>query len=308
MPNHTVDTVLDLIASLTHIDYLMGVVTCIVCLKAYLVTNKIWIRRYNEDVIKSVSCTSLLIGLVPLTVFLIDNVMKKQLLMTVLLGSVIMSTSIVILIGTGLWSKVRKKGHVFLLLKDALLHEKNEIGRLAKVMLADNQEKTVLQILNHVAHIDDDLNKEEVMLIEEFKAYWNLDKGIETHMDHDNRFEEIIRLFKQYVQSAPSPTQVYQLIDMIKMVIDADLTVHESEEAILNEMELLANRLLYKKDIPLYELIKVTPKNELSDDITGGVFDVVARYHTLEYAQKVRDRYKEEGRHYDIALVEAPSN
>ena len=113
----------------------------------YLTLNKLWSRKHEPQVVESISPMSKLVGLVPVTVFAIDGVMRQLWVVAIVNGLWIMARTVQLLIGIGLWEAGRRRISLWVMLRRALSQERSELGDLLKALVRPTGARQIVDIL-----------------------------------------------------------------------------------------------------------------------------------------------------------------
>jgi hypothetical protein len=107
-----------------------------VVFEIYLTLNKLWSRKHDPRVVESISVMSKLVGLVPVTMFVLDAGIRREWSAASLDGLFwIFALVVELLIGMGLWVAGQRRRSLWTLLRRALALERSEMGDLLKALV-----------------------------------------------------------------------------------------------------------------------------------------------------------------------------
>ncbi|MFT5136677.1 MAG: hypothetical protein ACI9XU_001930 [Arenicella sp.] len=283
-------------------------------ISAYLQLNKIWKRKHKEDVANSISLAGHVMTIVPGTIFALNYLLASQWqgflnsLIWICWGSTMM------LIGSGMWVQGRRKESIWVNIKRALRIERSEIGTLAMVLFRPASADLVLKILTQFAWIDNELDQREKDYIQSFADSWNLKidwSKIQQPSAEGALHENMVathNMVKTYLETSPPRDQVRELADVLKSLVEIDDEVTEEESVILTEV--LAILAGYGGDEASEESFSVVivPRNREQGlilktllpgsnevEIAGGFGHLVGSYRSPAYANRMCERYREQG-------------
>jgi hypothetical protein len=294
------------------IQFLAAASLLLAAIQIYLTLNKLWKRKHEPAVADSISIMGEFVGLLPLLFLTMNFTLQGQWEGTVDGVLWLGAGGVSIAIGTGMWVEGRRGKGFFTLLREALALERGEVGDLANRFFHPAGARSILQILAHVALIDDHLDERERNFIQSFVDAWGIDFSPEAFRqghpgDHLN-YRALRSDVEAYLSTSPPPAQVQQLSDVVNALINVDEEVSEEEALVLGELEGMWNAYLTAEaDTPLFG-VAVVPQSPdqdraISDIIPnvgktpaeGGEAYVVGRYHSERYAEVMGRQFRDLG-------------
>ena len=220
--------------------------------------------------------------------------------------------SVSIPIGTGRWVEGRRGRGFLTLLREALALERGEVGDMAKRFFHPAGARRILQILGHVALIDDHLDERERSFIQSFVDAWGIDFSPEAlrrslptgHVNYRALRSDV----EAYLGTSPPPAQVQQLSDVVNALVHVDDEVSEEEALILGELEGMWSAYLNADAKVPYFGVAVVPQSPDQDraisevipnvgkaPVEGGEAYVVGGYHSERYAEVMGRQFRDLG-------------
>ncbi|MBT3208158.1 MAG: hypothetical protein HN704_04595 [Bacteroidetes bacterium] len=281
-------------------------------LEAYLTLNKIWKRKHERVVADSISILGKFIGIIPVVFLLfyffsnadVPGFLNRLIVFILLLFHVI--------IGTGWWVTGERTKGIWKLVKRSLKIERKEVTVLAKSFFRPSGAEKILNILGQTAMIDGVLDKKEAEFIQSFAAEWNIDFSIDQieidyHESVGNHYVNLRHSMENYLSISPPKSQVSQLADVLKLLVNVDNNVSEEEQLILDELNgLIANYVNDDLTCCRY-FVAIVPQNNkqeeeipnlLSDQIftkkqvAGGYAFLSEAFFSQQYAEIVVEQYR----------------
>lgn len=290
--------------------YLAIIAGIMTFLQIYFMLNKLWSRKHERVVAESISISAMFISIVINSLFVFNNIiygdypqMAANLMW--ITGSVITAT-----IGVGFWVAGSRRKGFLVLLKQALKLEREEATDLARAFFKPSGAEIIIDILGQVAMIDDDLDKREIEFIDSFAEVW----GLKIDWDYvQNSFgsksgvgyHDLRKSMTDYLETSPPENQVSQLVDVLKMLVNADDQVTPEEELMLDELTgIIASYLSGESDSPIYK-VAVVPQNTEQEsaietiikdlhktEIAGGYAYLSEPFFSERYAEVVCEKYR----------------
>ncbi len=279
--------------------------------QVYLQTNKIWKRKHERVVAESQSIAGLSLLILNCLIWLISYILKNDIESIIDTSLIIAQALVFLLVGTGLWVRGQRRMGFWKLVKQALKIEKKEANYLLKRFFKPQNAEIIIDILHHLAMIDEEMDEREKKLIEFFASEWNIPYSAETknkerkQREKQNKFVELRNKLLDYLQRDPPIEQVAQLKDLINEMILADEKITSEEKLISGELLGIIDSYLKqaeRKDV--YQVI-IVPQNpnqeqrirELLPDSEiihsfGGVVFSVGSFYSREFAEMVCQRFR----------------
>lgn len=301
------------------ISFVQGLVAIGVVIAAvgdYLIINKLWKRKEVKDVAESISIWAALLALltsIPLFVQLafIDGTALPAAKTAIS----IVTASILIVLGTGLWvPELRDQGFGRLFLR-ALKLERREAAHLLKTLIRPKGADRILEILERLAAVDRELNPQEVELIAEFARQWKIDPPeLAPGRTGDGNLLGIRPCVVEYLDLRPPKEEASQLLDLLGLFVQVDAEVSEEEELVLEEATGLVRSYVVGNDAerPGYEVL-IVPQSDAQFEaarnllpgvepktVRGGKVISVGRFFSSRYADAVCEKY------IDLGLFTTP--
>ena len=299
------------------LEFLIFASVGIALVRTYLSINKIWIRKHDEEVAKSISVFATLLGLLAngpffISYAFIEHDYKSALNMALALTLL----GFLLLVGAGVWVPT-PAGHVsfWTKFKRAVKLEKNEAGDLVKAFIMPRGADLILKILARVATIDRHVDEKEIDFIQAFAKSWNLDfDPAKVHAmipegdGHTANYIELRKLVVSYVKLSPPAEQAAHLRDVIASLARIDDEVSEEETIVMEEIngvldsyaESGARMVTYDVVIAPQsddqkEAIRILAPDAVESRLGGGVGFVVGEYYSEKIARMVCDKYRSLG-------------
>jgi hypothetical protein len=286
----------------------------IALVSSYLQLNKIWSRKHKEEVANSISIVGHVMTIIPGMIFGLNFLVVAH--WQGFINSVIwiLWGSTMILIGSGLWVQNRRRKGFWSNIKRALRLEREEFGTLALALFRPASADLVLQILVQLAWVDDNLDPREREYIQSFADSWNIEidwAEIHNRDESDRLHANLARTHKQislYLETSPPNDQVGELADVLKILAEIDEHISEQEEIILDEALAMLSNYSSAEDVYKNYSVVIAPRNNEqtsalkallpnSDEVSvaGGSGYVVGSFCSIRYANKMCERYRQEG-------------
>ncbi|MBV1911198.1 MAG: hypothetical protein KUG78_18020 [Kangiellaceae bacterium] len=285
-------------------------------LTTYLTLNKLWSRKSDENVAKSVSVFASILGILSTIPFLIkygwiDAEYKGAI--KALVG--IIAGSVFLLIGSGFWVRDKQKPlSLWTKLKRAIKLETNEAGDLVKALIKPTGADKMLEILKQLALIDNKVSEKEFEFIEIFAKTWYIpfqrcdltnNENQNTEQSLDSNYLELRNSVIKYIDISPPTAQATHLRDVLNALANADKMISDEEKFILAEVNsMLADYSSNSTQLKEYQVL-VAPQDEDQVDmlknllpelvissVSGGKGYLVGSFFSLDFAKMVCKKYR----------------
>ncbi|HSM37125.1 MAG TPA: hypothetical protein VK837_12055 [Longimicrobiales bacterium] len=280
--------------------------------QVYLTLNKLWTRKHEQVVAESISIAGEAVGLVPLVLLSLTFAIEGQwlgLFDAALWGT---SAAVTIAIGAGVWVEGRRKRPFLSLVRDALKLERREVGHLARSLLLPSNAEEILEVLVHLALVDQRLDARERAFIEHFAEAWRLDFSWERiRHDPDEQHGDYLVLQQKvaaHLATSPSDAQVRQLSDIVRALVEVDDEVSPEEALVVAEVEGMLEAYLSGEREERPYTVALVPQSPDQDraittvlpgvektELQGGHAFLAGGYHSRDFAELVGDRYRDLG-------------
>lgn len=281
-------------------------------LTTYLTLNKIWSRKSDANVAKSVSVFASILGILSTVPFLIkygflDAEYKGafKALVSIVTGMVFL------LIGSGFWVRNRDKPEsLWVKFKRAMKLERHEAGDLVKALLIPTGADKMLKILIQLAQIDQRIDDKEFQFIETFAASWNIpfsrnDLIAKKHQSQDTSYIELRHSVADYLNLSPPIEQSTHLRDVLNALAKSDRTISEQEQFILDEINSMLEAYKVQKGFQAKFQVVIAPQNSDQEDFlksllpelvisesAGGRGYLVGNFYSMRFAKMVCIKYR----------------
>ncbi len=292
------------------IAYFVTLGVFIEAMRCYLLVNKLWLRKHEKIVAESVSMVAWLLSLIVNGLFfakfaIIDN----DRAMALCFGTYLLTAIIVIAIGSGVWVGGNRGNSFVALIINALKLERSESVEIFKTLLKPKGATQLLTILHQTAAIDKNIATQEIGVIKQFVAHWNLESSyLELQQSVDASSVTLDNLrdsIKKYLDMKPPRDQAAELVDVLKFTIEADKKVAKEEALILAEATGMINHYVNESNsrLPGYEILLVPQDKDQIDrirdilagaepvDRRGGIAFVAGEFHSEEFAEEICNKY-----------------
>lgn len=290
------------------IESLAVAALAIAAVQAYLVLNKLWIRKHEPAVAESVSIMGETLGLVPLTVLSLNYAMDgywagmADALIWIVAGAV------TITIGTGRWVENKHRRGFWSLVREALRLERDEVGDLARSFFRPSAARQVLEILGQVALLDRELDPRERAFVESFARSWGIDfrwDELEVGPGDPADMVRLRRSVERYLATSPPHAQVSQLADTLASLVRVDRVTTDEEELMLEELQGMLRSFAGERGESADWTVAVVPQDPAQDralaallpelakrPLEGGLAYPVGPFFSSRYANVVADQYR----------------
>ena len=282
----------------------------IALVKAYLVANKIWIRKHERVVAESVSVAAAVLGLLTAVPFLVKQVLARDVSSAINILTGLVMSCFFLSVGIGLWVRGSGQEGFWRLLLKSLRLESQEASDLARAFLRPAGSREILEILSHLAMVDRSLHPEEEKFIRSFADAWRLAWSPDpvepggAAAGGPRRLEVVREATERYLDVDPPTEQAVQLRDVIHALVSVDEEVTEAERTIVAELEQMLDAYVEGDTRPHHEVLVVPQSPEQIDAIRsllsepdpavrcGGRAFVVDSFYTEPYAEAICDSYR----------------
>ncbi len=287
------------------LEYLAMASLALSAVQAYLIVNKVWRRKHERAVSESQSIVSNLLGLFTGFPWVLKYVLDGEIKSALVSGIWFLLTVFFTLVAIGFWVPATHKEGLWTKVRRALQLERTEAAALAKAFFRPTGGTLILRILQQVAAIDDEIDQRERQFIEDFARSWGIDFDPTAATAGGLRFTELHRAVQDYLAIAPPHAQVAQLTGVLESLVKIDDAVSEEEALIMKEvLQMLGAYVAGDAAIPAHHVILV-PQNAAQDEsirslvatarpisYRGGTAYLAGTYHSTDFANVVRDRYR----------------
>jgi hypothetical protein len=297
------DTFVSVLRTLTAASLLLAVA------QVYLTLNKLWTRKHEQVVAESISIAGEAIGLVPLVLLSVTFAIDGQWLGLADAGLWATSAAVSIVIGAGVWVEGRRKRPFLSLVREALKLERREIGHLAKSLLLTSNAEDILDILVHLAMVDQRLDARERRFIEHFAEAWRLDfswERIRQRVDEQRGvYLALQQMVAAHLATSPPDAQVRQLSDIVRALVEVDEEVSPEDALVMAEVDGMFEAYLAGSLTERPYVVALVPQSPDHDraistvlpgvektELHGGHAFVAGGYHSRDFAELVGDRYR----------------
>ncbi len=298
---------------ITILDFIIYIALAFSLLEVYLKINKIWKRKAEKEVAESQSILGLAISLFILMVWTLKYVLIGEYTSIVDNMIYLVETIILLIISTGFFVSGNRTLSLKQLIKNAIHLEKKEAKYLLNTLSGKNEAKSILNILNQLAWIDEELDPKEEKFIMEFAKVWNLEFTIQNENNNSNltfveKLNQLRHSMEVYLETEPKNDQVAQLIDLLEALVKADDIVSKEEEIIFEELDALATHYLNGNSAGSHFHVLIVPQSEdhsslirqIKPDakeiaIAGGIAFSLEKYFSEKYAEEICEVYRSKG-------------
>lgn len=290
------------IGSLTVASLLVAAV------QAYLILNKLWIRKHEKSVAESISIMGESLGLVPLTVLGLNYALDGYWEGVADAMIWIVAATVTIAVGTGRWVEGKRQLGFWSLVRESLSLERDEVADLARSFFRPSGARRVLDILGQVALIDRSLDDRERAFVESFATSW----GVEFRWDEleagTGGSLDMVRLresVESYLATTPPTGQVTQLGDAVAALVRIDRRTTDEEELMLDELLGMFREYAGEAGETETWSVAVVPQDPAQDvalsallpglakrRVEGGLAFPVGPFFSSRYADIVAEQYR----------------
>ena len=275
---------------------------------AYLQLNKLWSRKHLPEVAESISIPGILVESIPLFFFGLYFLSKGEMLG--IIDSIIWLTSaiLVTMIGAGFWVKGQRKQGLWRLALKSIARERKEVTALARTLINPASTEQLVRVLTSLAAVDGVVDPREKALVSSFADEWNIDidwNAVSVSDSSNSLILDTREALLDYLDTTPPKTQVTQLLDVLKLLVDADENCSPEEELAFNEMTGHINRYLSDDALTAGFTVVIAPQHEEQDEAirlmleevephtyAGGRGYTVGQYFSRNYAEIICQEYR----------------
>ncbi len=291
------------------VDFFASISLIISLVTLYLSWNKTWGVKHERAVAESVSLSANLIYLIP-SLFATLNEVWSGVTWQTGVEYVMGYAEIVffMLIGLGWWVTGERQKGFWRLLKENLRTERQRLGDLAKSLIRPTNAGNILDLLTHLALIDETLESKEKQFIQAFAEAWAIELDWAAMAQRPRpagpaKYTHLRRAVADYLATTPPPEQALQLADVLNKLVNADAQIAEAETLIVSELTGLLERYAGADGQTVYEVHLVPLNREQADAMTlafpqmdqralhGGEVFVAGAYFSRPYAELIRRQY-----------------
>jgi putative ABC transport system ATP-binding protein len=168
----------------------------------------------------------------------------------------------------------------------------------------------LMAIFQAIAAVDQHIDAREIALIEEFASRWNLTPTdlTEGATEASSDVLALRRSVADYLEVSPPADQATELLDVLHHFVDADETVSDEEEIVMDEITaMIMGYVTQSGDHGGHEVV-IVPQNDKqmaavasllpgieATTMRGGTVYSVGRFFSSKYADVVCDKYVARG-------------
>lgn len=290
------------------VEFLVAIGILLSLITNYLIINKLWKRRMVREVAESVSIWAALLGLFNAIPFLFLFLLIDHSLAGAAKTAISIVTAIVfVLIGSGLFvAELRNRGFRRLFMR-AFNLERRESADLIKQFVQPKGAEQILRILHQLASVDGHIDEREAAMIDDFAREWRLPA---PEAAPDGAEVDLISLRKsvtEYLKLHPPTTQVAHLVDVLRVLSEADARVTWQESVALEEVGGMLQQFIANEgeegEMPMHEVL-IVPQSDSQIEavrtllpgrdvkmLRGGRVFSVGHFFSPRYAEYVCQKY-----------------
>lgn len=297
----------------------------------YLKVNKVWIRRYDQNVADSISVTAVVLGLAfnTLPYFIQYTFIEPDFTLAVRESIKLIAAMLFFAIGIGYWARRDQRRGIWALIRRAFKLESQEAADLARGFIRPVGAAKIIRILDQVALIDRHYDESEHRFISAFAKTWHLDheqdlaelKEGSEDKQQDQLYIELRQSVSGYLGLHPPRDQVAHLLDVIRVLVNVDEKTTPEEQFILAEIEGMMNHYLRRKSADHVHSVLVVPQSpeqrqaihailpnvELEHRGGGEVF-VVDSFYSRVFADMICQKYRDLDFFTTVEMAAAPTD
>jgi len=281
-----------------------------VAAEIYLTINKLWTRKQDPAVVGSISLMAKLVGLVPLTVFLVDGVLRAQWRPAIESALWVVAGLVQVVIALGFWLPGARRRGIWEMLSTTLREESKEVGELIKAFVRPSHAREVLEIFSGIAWVDGDLDPHEREIIQNFADAWQIElpwQELQQRAQTSGGMQlgMLRQSVENYLLTSPPAKQATQMADVIALIVAADGKVTEEEDTMLAELTGLLNTYAgggAATTTHFVALVPRTPEQERAMEtmlrgvrkqpMVGGIAFVAGPFYSKRYAELVSQQHR----------------
>lgn len=288
------------------VEFLVAIGIVLSLITNYLIINKLWKRRMVREVAESVSIWAALLGLFNAIPFLFLFLLIDHSMAGAAKTAISIVTAVVfVLIGSGLFvAELRGRGFRHLFMR-AMNLERRESGDLIKQFVQPKGAEQILRILHELASVDGHIDEREAALIRDFAREWRLAAPVADAAGPPVDLITLRKCVADYLKLHPPTTQVAHLMDVLRVLSEADTHVAWQESIALEEVDGMLQQYIGDEDdeTPLHEVL-IVPQSERQVEavrtllpdreekmLRGGRVFSVGHYFSPRYAEFVCQKY-----------------
>ncbi len=289
--------------------------------QAYLILNKLWIRKHEKAVAESVSLAGESLGLVTLVVLGLSSAAHGYWAGFADAAIWVLAGMVTLAVGTGRWVEGRRQRGLWMLIRESLRLERSEVGDLARSFFRPSAARQILEILGQVALLDRELDDRERAFVESFAEAW----GVEFRWDEltaGGSAADMVRLrqsVERYLATSPPDRQVSQLADTLAALVRVDEVTSAEEQLMLDELRGMLHHYVGERGEGGRHVVAVVPQDAAQDTALGSLLPEVAKqklqggiaypvgpFFSAPYANLVAEEYR--AMNFFATVVAAPSD
>jgi tellurite resistance protein len=281
-----------------------------VAAEIYLTINKLWTRKQDPAVVGSISLMAKLVGLVPVTLFLVDGMLREQWRPAIENALWVVALLVQVVIALGFWLPGGRRRGIWQMLSATLRQESREVGDLIKAFTRPSHAREVLEIFSGIAWVDGDLDPHEREIIQNFADAWQIDlpwqelqrRAQTSGGMHLGRLRQSV---ENYILTSPPPKQAMQMADVIALIVAADGKVTEEEDTMLAELTGLLGTYAGGGATARAHFVALVPRSPEQEQavetllsgvrrqpMVGGVAFVAGPFYSKRYAELVSQQHR----------------
>ena len=279
----------------------------------YLMLNKLWSRKHIRQVADSISVSSRIIGLIPLSIFSLNYALEHQ-WQGVLESVMWLFAGIVqLLIGIGIWVAGNRRFGWMSLVKKALRKEREEIGYLANEIFSQHSQHKIIDILTGIALIDNSLEDTEKVYLNKLAEKWHtriIWGGVKARHKKASisPFYNLWEDLNEYLAGRPSRKELKRLKATVHELVEIDGRPKPEEEIVLHEFDFILDRIEGNSRSVSYYSVTIVPQSIEQDhylathftslhrsEKEGGLVYTTEPFYSEKYADKVKNQFQSHG-------------
>src|SRR5690606_458058 len=248
----------------------------------YLMLNKLWSRKHIREVADSISVSSRIIGLIPLSIFALNYALENQ--WQGVLESImwLIAGVIQLLIGIGIWVAGNRRFGLGSLIKRSLKKEREEMGYLAKEIFSQQSQHKIIDILTGIAMIDNKLEESEKQYLDHLAKQWNTQiiwGGVKARHNKAaiSPFFNLWEDLNEYLAGRPGKKELKRLKATVHELIEIDGRAGTEEEIVLHEFDFILERVDDSGKLNSPYCVTIIPQTIEQDHYLATNFDSLSR-------------------------------
>jgi len=288
-------------------EFLVGISLLVSTITTYLVINKLWSRKGHKEVAESISISAALLGLATGFPFLVEFVFidhRWAAAGSSALG--IVKGVVYVLVGVGIWVQENRGAAFFTLFLRALRLERHESGNLVKALAQPKGARQLMEVFRAMAEVDKNLDEREIDLMRLFARRWHLDLPDLRAGDKEAGSDllQVRRSVEAYLAMSPPAEQASELVDVLRLFVQADEKVTREEELMMEEIAGMTAAYLGEAGAGAMHEVVIVPQDAAQTEAVrsllpgvepkaarGGRVFAVGRFFSPRYAERVCEKY-----------------